>query len=335
MSKLSLTPAQEDFLKDTLEEYDPGSWCSQRAGQAGSERHFIRVYPQQEPDKSFILIVWNSTDPDWDRFLAIVRDLSPFSDVLPIMYAADARHGLILEEDLGTVTLKQYCRLHKDTEEVEAAYRNVIDQLLRWQALDRGVSETLSSRSMDVGMFEWESDYFARHCMVEYFGLENLLGKHWEAERKRLAAASADLPQVVMHRDFQSENILIHHGRVRFVDFQGARLGPAEYDLASLLYDPYNAHLDEQIVERLFAYYCSRSPQDVSSHTFRLCAMQRLLQALGAFGNLSIHKGKPRYRKFIPVALYRLKAVMGSGEHYEYIDSIVNACLEQLRLKGE
>ncbi|MFP4416979.1 MAG: aminoglycoside phosphotransferase family protein [Chitinivibrionales bacterium] len=335
MSKLSLTPAQEEFLKESLEEYDPGTWRAERAGQAGSERHFIRVYPEQKPEKSFILVVWNSMDPDWDRFLAIVRDLSPYSDALPIVYAADARHGLILEEDLGTVTLKEYCRLHKETEDIEAAYRNVIDQLLKWQALDAGVSETLSSRSTDVELFEWESDYFARHCVVEYFGLEKLLDKRWEAERQRLAAASADLPQVVMHRDFQSENILIHHGRVRFVDFQGARLGPAEYDLASLLYDPYNAGLDDQMVERLFAYYCSRSPHDVSPHTFRLCAMQRLLQALGAFGNLSIHKGKPRYRKFIPVALYRFKAVMGKGEQYDYIDTIVDACLEQLRLKGE
>ncbi len=335
MRRAVLTPAQEEFLGSTLDDFDAAVWQAEPAVQAGSERQFIRVFSPLQNEKSYILVVWNSADADWERFLSIARDVSPFTDVLPVVFAADATHGLILEEDLGTVTLKEYCRLHKDTKEVESAYHNVLQRLISWQSPDIKASKTISSRSMDLEMFEWESDYFARHCVMEYFGLEKLLDKTWEEQRKMLARESAKLPKSVMHRDFQSENILIHHGRVRFVDYQGARLGPAEYDLASLLFDPYNESLDEHRVQRLFAYFCAKSPLHITSHSFHLAAMQRLLQALGAFGNLSLHKGKPRYRRFIPVTLYRLKAVINGLGDFGHIGKIVDACLEQLRVTGE
>ena len=57
----------------------------------------------------------------------------------------------------------------------------------------------------------------------------------WEAIAQRLAA----WPRVLVHRDFQSQNILIHDGQAHLIDFQGLRPGLAHYDLASLLYDPY------------------------------------------------------------------------------------------------
>jgi aminoglycoside/choline kinase family phosphotransferase len=207
----------------------------------------------------------------------------------------------------------------------------VLKALAVWQGLTGSASAVIGSRAMDREMFLWETDYFARHCVGDFFGCEAMLNDKWEKERLTIALSAAALPQVCIHRDFQSENIMLHKGKVRFVDFQGARLGPAEYDVASLLYDPYVPMLDHAVSERLFEYYVSIVPHTASSHSFRMCAMQRLMQALGAYGKLSIHKGKDWYRAFIPVALERLADVIGQGRDFPVLRSIVAACLARTK----
>ena len=72
----------------------------------------------------------------------------------------------------------------------------------------------------------------------------------------------------------------------------------------------------------------SRTASPASSHDFYLCAAQRLMQALGAYGNLSVNKGKPRYRQFVPVALKRLQGVMKNLPEYAAIARVVSACAE-------
>jgi N-acetylmuramate 1-kinase len=156
-----------------------------------------------------------------------------------------------------------------------------------------------------------------------------MLDDRWEKERLAIALFSAALPAVCIHRDFQSENIMIHKGAMRFVDFQGARLGPAGYDVASLVCDPYVPLLTPDVTGRLFEYYRSVAPHDVSPRSFRMCAMQRLMQALGAYGKLSIHKGKDWYRAYVPIALHRLADIIGQGRDFPVLRGIVQACIKK------
>jgi aminoglycoside/choline kinase family phosphotransferase len=182
---------------------------------------------------------------------------------------------------------------------------------------------------MDTDTFLWESDYFAQHCVTKFFAKEELLTSAWEEERKRMAARAAGFPKVNMHRDFQSENIMIRRGRVRFIDFQGARLGPAHYDAASLIFDPYIDQLGPGSVEGLINYYLAKkgASSDSDKNDFYVCAAQRLMQALGAYGNLSIHKGKPQYRQFIPIAIERLAYVFNNFlPDYPAMRELVNGC---------
>jgi aminoglycoside/choline kinase family phosphotransferase len=116
-----------------------------------------------------------------------------------------------------------------------------------------------------------------------------------------------------MHRDMQSRNIMLKDGRYYFIDFQGGRLGPLQYDLASLLIDPY-AGLTREEQERLLEY-AERRPailQRPSAEGFRrgftYCALSRNLQILGAFGFLSTVKGKRQFSRYIPDALRGLAA---------------------------
>jgi len=109
----------------------------------------------------------------------------------------------------------------------------------------------------------------------------------------------------------QSRNIMLKEGDCYFIDFQGGRLGPVQYDLASLLIDPYvglaseeQDHLLDYAVERMAV----RRPLDAARFRrgFSACALCRNLQILGAFGFLSMVKGKTQFSRYIPAALQGL-----------------------------
>lgn len=327
-SDSALTPAQIAFVRGQVPEFSEKTWRVSLAGQAASQRLFVRIKEKNAAGRSFILVVWDGKDEDWPRFLAIPQEVSPHAPFLPKIFASDARHGLILEEDLGDHTLHRVVSEAKGDEKTNMnAYRRVLEVLCTWQSLEAKTSATIASRTMDLETFLWETDYFARRCVVDFCGCEFALGEAWEKERRDLARAAASLPKTFIHRDFQSENILMTGAGVRFVDFQGARLGPPGYDAASLLYDPYICFLSAERTAQLFDYYCSLAVRvKAGRHDFDLCAAQRLMQACGAYGNLSIHKGKTRYREFMPIALDRLKSVMERLPEYPEIKKVAGCC---------
>jgi aminoglycoside/choline kinase family phosphotransferase len=115
-----------------------------------------------------------------------------------------------------------------------------------------------------------------------------------------------------IHRDFQSRNILLSKGGYYVIDFQGGRFGPLQYDLASLLIDPYVA-LPRSLQEALLGVYLEklskRMPVDPAEfvHTYRYCAINRNLQILGAFAFLGKTKGKKTFLEYIPIAVQSLK----------------------------
>jgi aminoglycoside/choline kinase family phosphotransferase len=115
----------------------------------------------------------------------------------------------------------------------------------------------------------------------------------------------------LMHRDCQSKNIMIKNGAPFFIDFQAARIGPLQYDLASLLLDPYVA-LPKPVQKNLLVYAMDRlnltSPERRQQfiQNFDYCSLTRNLQILGAFAYLSRVKGKSWFETYIPTALTSL-----------------------------
>jgi len=324
MENAEFTPAQLTFLEASIPDFDIAEWTARLAGQAASTRRFFRVSGAKH---SYILVEWDSTDEDWPRFIGIEAHLSQSVQFLPKIIASDPVHGLILEDDLGDITLKRFCADHAGNNTlIEEAYQKIINALIVWHGQDVANCPFIVSRSMDIETFSWETTYFARHCVVEFFAEERLLTAEWEKERRKMAARAADIkPTVCIHRDFQSENVMIDNGHIRFVDYQGARLGPAHYDAASLIFDPY-VNLGRGMMERLVEYYLTKTNAASKKNDFYICAAQRLMQALGAYANLSLHKDKPRYREFIPTALERLYYVMEFLPEYRAIKGVVHGC---------
>jgi len=180
-------------------------------------------------------------------------------------------------------------------------------------------------------LYRWEQNYFFRNCLGRYFNVDKaeLAPLAALAPLKGIAKSLASFPRVLVHRDFQSQNIIIQNGHANLIDFQGMRPGLAHYDLASLLYDPY-VGVAEKEREELIAYYRGRQLENGITIDgefdlmLRLCAMQRLMQALGAYGFLGLVRGHKNFLQYIPNALRSLRTIVANIDGLEPLSSFIS-----------
>jgi aminoglycoside/choline kinase family phosphotransferase len=127
-----------------------------------------------------------------------------------------------------------------------------------------------------------------------------------------LRRALGALPRSPVHRDFQSQNVIIRNGEAWMIDYQGMRPGRPEYDLASLLYDPYVTLTPDERRELRDYYFGLRRDDggDCTEDRLAMCACQRLMQALGAYGKLGVGDGKTVFLGHIRPAVKNLRAVL-------------------------
>ncbi|MBS0658070.1 MAG: phosphotransferase [Verrucomicrobia bacterium] len=227
---------------------------------------------------------------------------------VPRVFFHDPEQRLMALEDLGTTDLWsvredpwEIRRLHYQSA-LEAVH--AIHQLTAEDAERHGLPLEVA---FDEALYRWEQDYFFDHCLgaalrerLDAGAVTELRGLPVWGE---IANELAGYPRRLVHRDFQSQNILLHHGRAMLIDFQGLRAGLPEYDLASLLYDPYVQLTGSERAELLDFYTTLTPVVPITARRFTLCALQRLVQALGAYGFLGLQRGKPAFLAHIPAAL--------------------------------
>ena len=246
-----------------------------------------------------------------NAFVRIGTHLDACGLPVPRIHAHDGFSGLVFLEDLGDCHLQQIVQQTPDGSGVEALYRKVIDTLfdLTIKAADNfDPGWTCQSPAYDVSLIrDKECRYFVDAFLNGYMNLA-VAYEDLAAEFEHLATNTIDHGLTgLIHRDFQSRNVMIRDGRHYLIDFQGARTGPIQYDLASLLIDPY-AGLDPDLQQRLLAYASEqvarlfRCPPDRFIRGYRYCAVTRNLQMLGAFGFLTRIKRKKAFERWIPDA---------------------------------
>ncbi|MFH1724915.1 MAG: phosphotransferase [Elusimicrobiota bacterium] len=293
--------------------FGPKASAGLLAGQ-GSDRLFYRL---TEAGRSAVLMVSPPGDPDFKRYIEIGRFLYRKGLGAPEIYEADPKGKSLVMEDLGDETLYAFARARKDKRSLAARYRKVVELLVALQTRTRrSLPECPSAarRTFDHRQLRWETDYFRKNFLEADMGVEQSEAASLAGEFDALARAVAKQPRRFMHRDFQSQNILLKDGRVRLVDFQGSRRGGFAYDLASLLKDAY-VDLPRSLRDRLLEYYRAElaahggpalAKKDLE-RALLLAGLQRNMQALGAFSFLSRVKGKRRFRRFIPLCLRHLR----------------------------
>ena len=329
------------FLSDS-----PGETKMFRIGSGGSDRRYYRI---REGDKTAVIMECQKTDRDYQRHIIYTQFLRKYSMPVPELLGSDAgnagpipvKRGYVygVFEDLGDISL--YCRLKcLKGDRIETLYRRVIDILINLHTVvTRNVSECLllRSRTFDHDHLRWETDYFVERFLSGLKGIDiNAKGRSLlNAEFDRLAAMVDSFRKTIVHRDFQSQNIMVTRGDIpRIIDYQGARMGPPAYDLASILWDPY-VRLDaglrdallEYYIEKVGDYYGGAFEADEFRKTVLPCRMQRHMQALGAYGFLSKEKGLSHFLKYVPEALRYLKDEVAEVKKdypvlFEYVSKI-------------
>ncbi len=310
------------------EQWAPERVVVQTVNPDGSQRLFYRLIG---PGDRRILVIQPPENDEAGRQEAraawnIGSHLYDCGVPVPKVYGFEEESGSLFVEDLGEQRLHDLLQDAPDAERL-AWYQQVTAELVRMQI--QGVQRFSPTWCWDTPrydqklMLERESGYFLQALCREYLNLSFDFDRV-ESECRLLARRASSAPaDFFLHRDFQSRNIMIKEGKVRIIDFQGGRLGPLAYDLASLLIDPYMGLSDslQQDIRRtyfsqlnaLITYDHSRFEQE-----YHVLALQRNMQILGAFAFLSQQRKKPFFFCFIEPALRSLNSLLANPESADY-----------------
>lgn len=259
-----------------------------------STRNYFRI--PWKKGKAVAAVYPDPFDPDLHPYLDVTRLFLESEIAVPEVYAVDGQTGIIVQEDLGDRQLCRVCETASDAEAEEYKER-AISVIARIQKATQRAYEakSISSRlAFDEAKLSWELDFFVEHYF-QSLRSENL--RHAEAaelktELNDVAAELAAAPRVLCHRDFHTANLMLDsRNHLRVVDHQDARMGPASYDLVSLLLDrqPAPPSLAEIRDYRLFFLEERRRlglealDPDEFARQFRLMTIQRGLKAVGTF----------------------------------------------------
>ena len=312
----------------------------------GSSRRFFQL---RGPDrKAFIAILPPENDgrgmAEAISFHRIGTHLRQAGVPVPEIHAFDQVTGLALCEDLGDQRLYEQVA-EQGIDQSLSLYEQTVRQLARMQV--RAAEGFDPAWCWDTPRYdrqlmrERESGYFLRACCTDLLGLD-FDREAVEAECARLADEAAQAPaHFFLHRDFQCRNIMLTGHEVRFIDFQGGRLGPLAYDLASLLLDPYAA-LPQTLQEHLLAVYLEALHEEIpyNPEQFRreyvFLALQRNLQILGAFAFLSQVRQKSFFAQFLRPALGSLCALLAKPEAagYAALNHLTDQCRQELEKRS-
>jgi len=280
----------------------------------GSDRRFYRIHCGRE--QSLILVKYNFEREENRHYVRIAEFLAARGIRAPKVYFHDPQEGLIWIEDLGETDLFSF----RDDEWLtrRALYQSALDEIAKLHDLPETDWSELGGEmppEFNAALYQWEQNYFFENCLGRIFSLSDSARRDLASlpALRRMADELASQPRVLVHRDFQSQNIIVRNSQAHLIDFQGMRPGLAEYDLASLLFDPY-VRLTPAERGELLSYYLERRDlrrsQAGVSERLQFCAMQRLMQALGAYGFLGLAKGNRSFLRHVPAAIASLRQVI-------------------------
>jgi aminoglycoside/choline kinase family phosphotransferase len=231
---------------------------------------------------------------------------------VPEIHRYDLTSGWFIMEDLGNISLFDAAASGDD---LLPSYDQVISSLFRLQiegAVGFDPSWCCQTPRYDrTVMLQYEATYFKEAFLGRYLGLAED-GLDLDPPFRHLAETVSEADsRFFLHRDFQSRNIMISKGRIGFIDWQGGRLGPLGYDLASLVIDPYT-RLSPVQQRTIYEHYLDLIKDHDASWVgafekyYPYLAIQRNLQILGAFSYLTLVMHKTYFEAYIPDAVHTL-----------------------------
>lgn len=300
----------------------------------GSDRVFFRLKWNRKG--SAILIHYDPRRVENTYYAGIAEFLREIEVPAPRVIRHDPAACLLLLEDLGDADLWSFRQAL--WEERGLLYRKTLTNLCRLHSFPERIFPSGRVKIMEgfgPDLYRWERDYFREHFVGNVCGIhpEPALERELEAELCALGERLSGRGRCLVHRDLQSQNVMIRGGEPFFIDFQGMRFGSPFYDLGSLLCDPYVAFAGGER-EELLSFYYRLSSEGLDWEGFQRyfweASAQRLMQALGAYGFLSLRKGLTAFRAHIPAALRNLREAASQASSLPRLQELVLACREKV-----
>lgn len=268
----------------------------------GSTRAFFRF----TDEKLGNLIFCEYSDEREENFL--YSDIAEFLHTsginVPKIFFHDTSKRILIMQDVGKIDLLDFCK-NSTPQNILSFYKKTLLNVahLHQEATTAYFKHPIKLMpQFNDALYDWEQNYFFENLIKNHLKLNvNKPQSNFKKIKSHLKTEN------LIHRDFQSQNVIVNENEVFFIDFQGMRLGSFWYDLGSLLFDPYVDNLTDEIRQELLNYYCQIRKIDFDKNAFYIASSQRLMQALGAYAFLSDVKNKREYLNYILPALKNLK----------------------------
>ncbi len=296
---------------------------------ASSDASFRRYFRLQGDSESFIVMDAPPAQEDCLVFMRIAGYLEAMQLNAPRILEADPERGFLLLTDLGTT---QYLdSLKNNRQNAPAMYADALAALARIQ--ERGAAYQALLPPYDEELLRFELSLFHDWLCGNHLGIEFDADAEaaWQDVCTLLVKNALDQPQVFVHRDYHSRNLMVTaSNNPGILDFQDAVEGPLTYDLVSLLKDCYIRWPSEQLRRWVLDFYAGLDEATVGlvdqkqfTHDFELMGVQRHLKAAGIFARLNHRDGKPDYLHDIPRTLNYIVELLPRYAELEFLVTLI------------
>ena len=310
--------------------------------QQGSNRLYTRI--QDASGRTVIRV--EGTNRDENRaFIYMARHFHDLGLPVPELYWVSEDEMTYTQEDLGDTLLFDAIRHGRETGEFSAEEHTLLERTIRAlahvqvigaQSFDWSVCFPVPE--MDERSIRWDLNYF-KYCFLKGTRLEfsePRLEDDFDTLTAKILSPLRGEPERgwFLYRDFQSRNVMLKDGQPYFIDFQGGRKGPTQYDVASFLWQAkanFPAALREELIDAYLDELHKLQPS-LAEQSWRAAlphfVLFRTLQVLGAYGYRGYFERKPHFLESIPNAIKNLREVLNQLPEYAYLrelaDSLVN-----------
>ena len=302
-----------------------------------SEDASFRSYHRVETDSgSWILMDAPPEKEPCDRFIDIATRLANARLSAPEIIHQDQSQGFLLLTDFGTTDYLSVL----DAKTEGPLYADALDALLKMQT---GI-ECDDLPEYDEHLLLQEMDLFRDWFLAELLGIELNAAQQlqWQSIKQALVQNALEQPQVFVHRDYHSRNLMkIEQRNPGILDFQDAVKGPVTYDLVSLLRDCYIAWPELRVDQLALDYYELAKVNELVDvkparflRWFNLMGIQRHLKAIGIFSRLKIRDGKQGYLRDIPRTLQYIQQVSAEEMNMTGLCSLISELSLEFRMKA-
>lgn len=282
---------------------------------SGSSRRYFRL----KTDKRFLIGAYNINVEENDAFFSFSKHFNDCNLPVPEILAISSDKDIYIQTDLGDETLFNHVENclkngQYDDETIDL-YKKSLDKLVDFQIVGHNgldYSKAFPTPAFDEMSIMEDLNYF-KYCFLKEQEEISFNETRLDTDFQRLAKYILETPSdFFMYRDFQSRNIMIVNNEPYFIDYQGGRKGPLQYDVVSLLYQV-KARIPEEIRVKLIDYYKEKlivgmrraTSQRIDSFDkyFPAFVLLRLLQVLGAYGFRGLIQKKLHFMQSIPYAI--------------------------------